>query len=233
MNGSQRVLLDQHEHACKVLAMPKKASPAKLGNESTNPQQGAPVAHCSFTKWTEAESVVPNPRNPNRHSEDQVQRIAKVIGHLGWRAPITVSARSGFVVRGHGRLEAAKAAGWTHVPIDEQQYESEAQEWADMIADNRLAELSERDRGALKDLVGELDTGEIDMTMTGYTTDELANLVASVVAPDEFKEYDEKIATTHVCPKCGYKWSGGSDGATDGESAAESTDDDEQAAEQA
>ena len=30
-----------------------------------------------------------------------------------------------------------------------------------------------------------------------------------VIPPDDFKEYDEDIETEHVCPKCGYRWSGG------------------------
>ena len=29
-----------------------------------------------------------------------------------------------------------------------------------------------------------------------------------VAPPDDFKEYDEDIETEHVCPKCGYRWSG-------------------------
>jgi hypothetical protein len=27
--------------------------------------------------------------------------------------------------------------------------------------------------------------------------------------PEEFKSYDENLATEHTCPKCGYEWSGG------------------------
>ena len=49
--------------------------------------------------------------------------------------------------------------------------------------------------------------------LQGLKTDiaALGNLIESetpVESPDEFKEYDENIDTEHVCPKCGYRWSG-------------------------
>jgi len=76
--------------------------------------------------------------------------LAKIMEFQGWRLPIVVSKSSGFIVRGHGRLLAAQRLGLKKVPIDEQDYENEAQEWADLIADNRIAELAETDRATLK-----------------------------------------------------------------------------------
>ena len=55
------------------------------------------------------DELVPNPRNPKQHPQSQVTLLAKVIGHQGWRSPIVVSTRSGFIVAGQGRYEAAKA----------------------------------------------------------------------------------------------------------------------------
>jgi len=103
------------------------------------------MIHCAYTDLVDIASVVPNPRNPNHHSDKQVELLAKVIKAQGWRAPITVSNRSGFIVRGHGRLMAAQLLGLDTVPIDRQDYESEAAEYADLIADNRIAELSDID----------------------------------------------------------------------------------------
>src|SRR5690606_2134297 len=120
----------------------------------------------------------PNPRNPNQHSDKQIDLLAKIIKHQGWRVPITVSKRSGFVVRGHGRLLAAQKLGIEKVPVDFQDYVNEAEEWADLIADNRIAELSQMDNEMLKDLLEELDTGEIDMELTGFFLDEIENLMA-------------------------------------------------------
>ena len=102
---------------------------------------GVPV-FCAHDDIISIEKAIPNPKNPNQHSTDQIARLAQVIEATGWRAPITISKRSGFIVKGHGRRLAAMERGWEYVPADYQDYASEAEEWADLIADNRLAELS-------------------------------------------------------------------------------------------
>ena len=101
--------------------------------------------HCAHTTLIDPNGLKPNPVNPNRHSAHQIQLLASIIQDQGWRNPITVSKRSGLVVRGHGRLEAALLIGCETVPVDEQAYGSEAAELADLLADNRLAEPAELD----------------------------------------------------------------------------------------
>ncbi len=132
--------------------------------------------YCSHTEMVDIDTVVANPRNPNRHPERQLELLAKIIRTQGWRNPIVVSRRSGFVVKGHGRLAAAKLLGLTHVPIDYQEYANEASEWADMVADNRIAELAEADNDALRDIIAELD-GHIDLDLTGYSDNDLEALL--------------------------------------------------------
>ena len=80
--------------------------------------------------------MTPHPRNPNRHGEKQIDLLARIIAHQGWRNPIVISARSGFVVAGHGRLQAALQLAV--VPVDVQEFATEADEWAHLVADNRL-----------------------------------------------------------------------------------------------
>ena len=89
--------------------------------------------HCAYDELKNIAEVIPNPRNPNTHPEKQLKLLAKIIEAHGWRSPITVSKRSGFVIRGHGRLMAAQMLGCEVVPVDLQDYASEAEEWADMI----------------------------------------------------------------------------------------------------
>lgn len=71
---------------------------------------------CSFDELVPTERLVENPKNPNRHPEAQVELLAKNIKYFGWRHPVTVSKRSGFIVAGHGRLAAAKKLGAAIVP---------------------------------------------------------------------------------------------------------------------
>lgn len=100
---------------------------------------------CAHTEIAEIAVLTPNPRNPNKHPKRQIEMLAKIMNHQGWRAPIVVSNRSGFIVKGHGRLEAAKLNGWAQAPVDRQDYANEADEYADMVADNKIAELADSD----------------------------------------------------------------------------------------
>lgn len=133
--------------------------------------------HCAYDDLADITTLVPNPRNPNRHPDKQIDLLAKIIKNQGWRAPITVSTRSGFIVRGHGRLQAALKLGLMEVPVDRQDYSSEAEEWADMIADNRIAELSDLDDEAVSQLLAEIGD-DFDKELTGFNIKDIDKLIA-------------------------------------------------------
>lgn len=131
---------------------------------------------CSHTTLVDIEKLVPNPKNPNKHSEKQIALLAKIIKAQGWRSPIVVSKRSGFIVKGHARLEAARLLKLESVPVDYQDYENEATEYADLLADNRIAELAEPDNDEIAALIKELD-GKIDLDLTGFDSDALEEIL--------------------------------------------------------
>jgi len=166
----------------------------------TNDELPMPVidVFCAYDELVPTEELVGNPRNPNMHPDSQIGLLAKIIEGQGWRAPITVSARSGFVVRGHGRLAAARLLGVEVVPVDRQDYDSEAAEWADLIADNRIAELAEPDAVLLKDLLGELDSGGFDMGLTGFDERDLERLMTAVGGPDVIEDEQPEPPTDPV-----------------------------------
>ena len=143
--------------------------------------------YCAHTDIVATDSLVENPRNPNRHPEDQIIALAKIIRHQGWRNPIVVSRRSGFVVKGHGRLLAARMLGLAEVPVDYQDYENEAAEWADMIADNKIAELSNMDEQMLNSLIQELE-GEIDLALTGFDDAAITSMLAQVESIEDIPD---------------------------------------------
>jgi ParB-like chromosome segregation protein Spo0J len=152
-----------------------------------------PLVNCAFDELVPIEKLVPNPRNPNQHPQSQVALLAKVIAHQGWRSPVVVSTRSGFIVAGHGRYEAAKILGAASVPVDYQDFETEADEWAHLIVDNRLAELAEADEAALKGVLGELKAADFDLELAGFDAAALDGLLAeppAPVAPEDFPAVD-------------------------------------------
>ena len=163
---------------------------------------GVPV-FCAHDAIVDVAKLVPNPKNPNQHPDSQIQLLGRIIRQAGWRQPITVSKRSGFIVKGHGRLAAALLEGMKEAPVDYQNYTTEAEEYADLVADNRIAELAETDNKLLADIFAEIDTGEIPMELTGYTEDEIEGLVTALSEalhndlnePDEIPETPEPEET--------------------------------------
>lgn len=158
---------------------------------------GSIPVFCAFDEILPIDEIRPNPKNPNQHPDSQVELLAKIITKQGWRAPVTVSTRSGLVVRGHGRLMAAKYAGLSQVPVDFQSYESEESELADLVADNHLAELASNDHKMLAEIFQDIDTGEIDFELSGYTDEEYRAIMDALndsvieVEEDDVPELDE------------------------------------------
>jgi hypothetical protein len=124
--------------------------------------------HCAFDELVRIGRLRENPANPNRHPDNQIALLCKIILKTGWRAPITVSRRSGLIVRGHGRLYAARLGNFTEAPVDYQDYESDAEEIADLVADNRVAELAEMDLSVLGDQLRYLENDGLDLEIAGF-----------------------------------------------------------------
>lgn len=156
--------------------------------------------HCAHDEMVDLQDLNPHPRNPNKHPESQIKLLAKVIREQGWRAPVVVSNLSGFIVAGHGRAEAARLLGEKKVPVNYQDFKGESEEWAHLIADNRLAELADPDTTAIKDLIEEMDVGDFDVELTGF--DEKALEALFTAAPPEKDPFEKGPMT---CPQCGYQ----------------------------
>ncbi len=96
-------------------------------------------------KEVELGALKQHPKNRNKHSKDQIDRLCKILEYQGWRYPIKVSNRSGFITSGHGRLMAARQMKLEKAPVSYQDYDSEEQEYADVQSDNAIAAWAELD----------------------------------------------------------------------------------------
>ena len=121
--------------------------------------------NCAHDELVPISKLKPHPRNRNTHPPDQIDRLAKIMEYQGWRTPIKVSTRSGFITSGHGRLAAAIKNKWTEVPVDYQDYETEEQEYADLTADNAIASWAELDLSGINIDIGDL--GPFDLEFLG------------------------------------------------------------------
>jgi DNA modification methylase len=146
--------------------------------------------YCRFTKILDITELKPNPQNPNRHPAQQIDRLAYIIENNGWRNPIVVSNRSGYIVKGHGRLKAAQKLGVKQVPVEFQDYATESDELADLLADNRIAELAEFDVTEGLKLIEKVD----DKALTGFSEKEIADFMGTIetAGDDDAPELEEE-----------------------------------------
>lgn len=157
---------------------------------------GIPV-YCAYDEIVPTANLKPNAKNPNKHPQEQIEKLGKIIRGNGWRNPITVSTRSGLIVKGHGRLLTAQLEELKEVPVEYQNYESEEAELADLTADNHIAELAEIDRQMLADIFADIDTGAIDFDLSGYTEEEYGEL-ASALSEDVHNDLNDPDAVIEV-----------------------------------
>jgi hypothetical protein len=155
------------------------------------------LVHCAHDRLVPLKDIKPNPRNYNKHPEAQIDLLAKNIKAVGWRHPITVSKLSGLIVAGHARYEAAQKLGLSCAPVNFQAFKNVSEELAVMVADNRLAELAEPDMPALKDMLLELDTGAMDIELTGFDEKAMEDLMTEL-PPD--KDHDQVYAQMELQP---------------------------------
>jgi len=124
------------------------------------------IVHCAHDDLVDVSTLKAHPQNRNDHPADQIVRLAKILEYQGWRYPVKVSKRSGFITSGHGRVLAAKSLGWKQVPVNFQDYDSDEQEYADVVSDNAIASWSELDLSGINTDIGDLGP-DFDIDLLG------------------------------------------------------------------
>lgn len=125
----------------------------------------------------QATKLIPYARNSRTHSDEQVAEIAGSIKAFGFTNPILIDDKDS-IIAGHGRLLAAQRLGIKDVPCIRLSHLTEAQKKAYVIADNKLALNAGWDFDMLKIELGDLKADGFDLELTGFSQDELNNLLA-------------------------------------------------------
>lgn len=151
---------------------------------------------CAFSKMVPIEELRPNQKNPNKHPEDQLNRLAELIRYYGVKHPVIVSKRSGFIVAGHGRLEAMRRLGMKEIPVDYQDFESDEQEYGFLVADNSIADWAD------------LSLAEINLEVPSLGPDFDIDMLAIKdfkidIAENTLDQPKEKQKKPKSCPHCG------------------------------
>jgi DNA modification methylase len=117
--------------------------------------------------------IRPNPRNPRKHSSRQIKKLARIISKLGFNVPLVID-RHGNLLAGHARYEACVKLGFTEAPTICLEHLNDNEALAFVLADNRLAELSEWDDKILAEHLKDLSLVlDFDLELSGFEMGEI------------------------------------------------------------
>jgi hypothetical protein len=137
-----------------------------------SPNSGVHMETDLKTVYLNTNEIYPYATNNKLHPDDQIKKIADQIREFGFDQPIVVDENK-VVIKGHGRLLAAKELGMKEVPCIVRSDLDENQKRAARIGDNRVAQ-SDWDIPMLRYELSELDKLDIPLeTWTGFDSDEL------------------------------------------------------------
>jgi ParB-like chromosome segregation protein Spo0J len=148
------------------------------------------------------------PQNARIHPKAELDLLAEILRLRGADQPIVVD-EGWMILKGHGRLEAAKMAGLKEFPFVQRLGLTESEKRAIRIEDNALPLLAGWDKTLLAADLISLKSDGYDMKLLGFGDAQLVTFMTTPTAPGEFQTLDEGTVTTEYrCPKCSWEWSG-------------------------
>ncbi len=122
-----------------------------------------------------------NPRKDLKPEDEEYQKIKKSLIEFGYVAPVIVNADM-TVIGGHQRLKVLKELGYTEIECNVVDLDKD-KEKALNIALNKIT--GEWDNAKLEELLAELKETNIDMDMTGFSFDEVDNMLKDITGSKE------------------------------------------------
>lgn len=122
-----------------------------------------------------------NPRKDLKPEDEEYQKIKKSLVEFGYVAPVIVNADM-TVIGGHQRLKVLKELGYTEIECNIVDLDKD-KEKALNIALNKIT--GEWDNAKLEELLAELKETDIDMDMTGFSFDEVDNMLKDITGSKE------------------------------------------------
>lgn len=143
-----------------------------------------------------------NPRLDIKPGDPVYDKLKRSIEEFGLVEPIVWNKRTGHVVGGHQRLKVLQEMGVEETEVVVVDLD-ETREKALNLALNKIE--NDWDLPKLKDLLEELDTGEIDIEVTGFDEAEIERLMTAFppLDADEVEAQVEKDGKIVRCPYCG------------------------------
>ncbi len=129
--------------------------------------------------------LIPYARNARLHSEAQVAQIAASIAEFSFNNPVLVGPKGG-IIAGHARVLAARKLGFMEIPVIVLGHLTENQKRAFVLADNKLALNAGWDVEMLRLELEALAEQNVDLGLTGFDEQELAEVLAQEMPRGSF-----------------------------------------------
>lgn len=155
-------------------------------------------------KITELKPAEYNPRKDLKPEDIEYQKIKRSITEFGYVAPIIIN-NDMTVISGHQRLKVLEELGYNEVECVIVEL-NKNKEKALNIALNKIS--GDWDNAKLEELLAELKETNIDMDITGFSFDEVDNILKDVVGSkeDEFDLEEELKEIEQPISKLGDIW---------------------------
>jgi hypothetical protein len=155
--------------------------------------------HCKYDELCDPKKLKDNPKNRNKHGQDQIDALAELFKYHGVRHPIIVSNQTGLICAGHGRKLAAIRTGIKKYPVVFQDFDSNEAEYAFLQADNAISLWADLDLSGINNDIPDLGP-DFDIKMLG-----IKNFVLDFAEKD-FEPSDDNSKDSEkekLCPHCG------------------------------
>jgi len=130
--------------------------------------------------------------NNPRINDEASKRLSKLIKYYGFINPI-ISTPDGVIRAGHTRYKAARLNKLKKVPVIFVDFKSEEEAKGYSISDNKSYEFSKWNVALLKDDFEELDTGELNIELTGFGEGEIENMMTQYHVPVTLEDIGKKL----------------------------------------
>ena len=152
-------------------------------------------------QYVEAKKLKLARYNPRQITEEELRRLTDSIETYGFIDPIIVNEVTKNVIGGHQRIKAALSLKIDLIPAIYINIEKH-KEMALNVALNNPNLQGKFDMPMLRDLLEEINTGEFDMSITGYDEDEIEAIMNFEYEPDDIENIEGFGESYNFIIKC-------------------------------
>lgn len=146
------------------------------------------IEHDLTVHYVPVEELHQSPDNPN---SGDIEALEQSIDINGFFSPLLVQRSTRYILAGNHRWQVAISKGWETVPTIFLDVDDIAAKRI-LLADNQVTRLGHDDEALVLQILDSLQDTDVGLAGTGFTTDDLQDLVDELEAPLDLSEPDDE-----------------------------------------